>query len=336
MRQFGLAFLGAGLALASFGYLAFLAMRQPDIPHWALDRKYSDPRSDFFEAPCGSHIHYRDEGRADGPAIILVHGYCASLHTWEAWVDRLSAHYRLISIDLPGHGLTRTPPGYRIDRSSFGGVIDAAAAHLGLDRFTLVGSSMGGAAAWDYARRRPEKVQALALIGAAGWTPRSNQDMCEPALLHLMRSPMGPLFRDLDSTPLMRRGLRASFADPGLAVDAMIERYVELSRAPMHRDVQMQLALNGAERLYASAEALGEIRAPTLVMHGAHDRLVPVTDGFKFAMTIPDAQLIVYENAGHIIQEEIPDLSAEDLHAFLEVALAREAAPLDEDRRIAA
>jgi pimeloyl-ACP methyl ester carboxylesterase len=319
MRQFVLAFLGAGLALA--GFYTFFAFRLPDIPHWVLDRKYADPRSSFFEGPWGSHIHYRDEGRADGPAILLVHGYCASLHTWEPWVERLASHYRLISIDLPGHGLTRTAAGYRIERDSFAAVIDAAAAHLGLDRFTLVGSSMGGAAAWDYARRRPERVEALVLVGAAGWTPSEDEDIGDPAVLRLLRSPLGPILRDLDSTPLMREGLRASFADPNLALDAMIERYVDLARAPMHRNVQMQLALNASERLYASAEILQGIQAPTLVLHGEEDRLVPVEDGWKFATAIRDAQLIVYESVGHIVQEEIPDESAEDVHAFLQEAL---------------
>jgi pimeloyl-ACP methyl ester carboxylesterase len=321
MRHFGLAFMGAGLALASFSALALFPFRQPDIPHRILDRKYSDARSAFFAGPCGSQIHYRDEGRADGPPLMLVHGYCASLHTWEPWVERLAAHYRIVSIDLPGHGLTRTAGGYRIERDSFAEIIDAAAEHLGLDTFAIAGSSMGGAAAWDYAARRPEKVAALVLVGAAGFTPKSDQDFGETAVLDLLRSPMGPVLRDLDSTPLMRRGLRASFADPSLVGDGMIERYVALARAPMHRNVQMQLALTKSERIAATPEALSAIRAPTLVLHGEEDRLVPVSDGIRFATAIRDAQLIIYEDVGHILHEEIPEQSAEDVHEFLQAAL---------------
>jgi pimeloyl-ACP methyl ester carboxylesterase len=326
MRQFMLAFFAASFALAGLGFLAFFAMRRADIPHAVLDRKYADPRSNFYEAPDGARIHYRDEGNRDGPALVLVHGYCASLHTWEPWVERLGAQYRLISIDLPGHGLTRTPPGYRVGKDSFAGVIEAAAEHFGLDSFGLIGSSMGGAAAWDYARRRPDKVDALVLVGAAGWTPGPDQDFLDPSVQNLLRSPIGPLIRDLDNSSFMRTGLRASFADPELAAETMIERYVELARAPMHREVQMQLALNNKARLYASTEALAAITAPTLVLHGAEDQVVPAGDGIRFATSIRDARLIVYEEVGHIVQEEIPDQSADDLDAFLQEVFSRQAA----------
>src|SRR5258707_209446 len=135
MRQIMLACLSASLALAGLGFFTFFALRRPDIPHAVLDRKYANPRSRFFDAPDGGRIHYRDEGRADRPTIVLVHGYCASLHTWEPWVERLRAHYRLISVDLPGHGLTRTPPGYRVAKHSNAAVIDAVVDLLGLDDF---------------------------------------------------------------------------------------------------------------------------------------------------------------------------------------------------------
>ncbi|MBL8551785.1 MAG: alpha/beta fold hydrolase [Hyphomonadaceae bacterium] len=344
MRHFGLAFMGAGLALASFSAMALFPFRQPDIPHRILDRKYSDWRSAFFAGPCGSQIHYRDEGRADGPPLVLVHGYCASLHTWEPWVERLAEHYRIVSIDLPGHGLTRTAEGYRIGRDSFAEIIDAAAEHLGLETFAIAGSSMGGAAAWDYAARRPEKVAALVLVGAAGFTPRPEQDFGEPVVLDLLRSPMGPVLRDLDATPMMRKGLKASFANPAIVGDAMIERYVALGRAPMHRNVQMQLALARSERIYATPEALARISAPTLVLHGEKDRLVPVGDGIRFATAIRDAQLMIYEDVGHILHEEIPEQSAEDVHAFLQGVLTGQGrldlqqpaeAPAREERRAA-
>lgn len=318
MRQLGWGFMSASVALAGLSVFGLMALRQPDIPHDVLDRKYADPRSAFLEGPHGAKIHYRDEGRRDRPTLLLVHGYCASLHTWQPWVERLRDSYRIVSIDLPGHGLTRTPPRYRVTRNSFADVIEATAEHLKLDRFTLIGNSMGGAAAWDYASRRPERVEALVLVAAAGFTPRPDQDYLHPAVQDLMRSPMGPILRDLDNTPFMRKGLKASFADQGLADDRMIERYVELARAPMHRDVQMQLAINRDERLYASRQNLTRIKAPTLVLHGTHDRVVPVTDGLRFASLLPNSHLIMYEEIGHIVQEEIPEQSVGDLIAFLE------------------
>ncbi len=317
MRRYVLTCFAASLALTGLGFFTYMTLRRPDIPYTALDRKYADARSRFFTASSGVRVHYRDEGALGAPVLFLVHGYCASLHTWEEWAARLAAHYRVISIDLVGHGLTRAPADYRLTRRSFGDIIDATAAHLGLDAFALVGSSMGGAAAWDYAQRNPDRVTALALVGAAGFTPGPDQDIADAAVIDLLRSPMGPLLRDLDNTEFMRKGLRASFSDPRIAADHMVTRYVELARAPMNRALQMQIALNHDTRTYASRDALAAIRAPTLVLHGADDRIVPVADGYRFATMIPNARLIAYDEVGHIVHEEIPEQSADDLHAFL-------------------
>jgi pimeloyl-ACP methyl ester carboxylesterase len=294
MRRLKWAMMPAGLALSGLCLMGLYAMREPDIPHAVLDRKYADERSSYFDGPKGARIHYCDHGRRDGPTLLLVHGYAASSHTWDGWVRRLREDYRIVTIDLPGHGLTRTPRGYAVTRDSFADVIEATARHLRLSRFTLVGSSMGGAAAWDYASRRPDRVEALALVGAAGWTPRPDQNMMHPAVEELLASPFGAFIRDLDNTQFMREGLRASFANASLAEERMVRRYVELGRAPMHRDVQLQLALNKSERLYASPERLARITAPTLVLHGERDRVVPANDGMKFVSAIRDSRLIVY------------------------------------------
>jgi len=317
MRHILFGFTAGCFALAGMGFFALAAFRRPDIPRAALERKYRNPRSFFIEGPEGLEIHCCDEGPRDAPAIVLVHGYCASLHTWEPWVRRLARTHRVIAFDLPGHGLTRTPDDYEITRGSFAGAIDAVTRHLGLQKFSIVGSSMGGAAAWDYAARRPRKVEALVLIAAAGWTPRPDEDVFDAASMHVLRSPFGPLLADLDNGPLLRHGLRASFADPVCASEAMVQRYVELSRAPMNRAVQMQMALNRRARICATPELLAQIAAPTLVLHGRHDSIVPVDDSFRFADAIPNTELIIYEETGHIVHEEAAEESAADVAEFL-------------------
>src|SRR3546814_18954829 len=72
--------------------------------------KYGGPNATFAAGPAGQRIHYRDQGRADGPPIILIHGANASLHKWEPLVKRLGADYRIITLALPGHGLTGPTP----------------------------------------------------------------------------------------------------------------------------------------------------------------------------------------------------------------------------------
>ncbi len=82
------------------------------IPYSTLEARYASPASRYMDLPGGLHVHYRDQGRRDGPVLVLVHGFSASLHAWEPWVQRLSPDYRIVSLDLPGHGLTRAPDDY--------------------------------------------------------------------------------------------------------------------------------------------------------------------------------------------------------------------------------
>ena len=82
----------------------------PDTDPAAMKAKYSSAASQFVDAGGGLTVHLRDEGKRDGPVLVLLHGSNASLHTWEPWVARLGAKYRIISLDQIGHGLTGPNP----------------------------------------------------------------------------------------------------------------------------------------------------------------------------------------------------------------------------------
>jgi pimeloyl-ACP methyl ester carboxylesterase len=300
----------------------YFALKRPDIPYATLATRYENAASRYVELPSGVRLHYRDQGQ--GPTLLLIHGFSASLHTWEPWVERLAtgenriSDYRIVSLDLPGHGLTQAPAGYTATIETLRDEVAAFTQAVGLTRFTLVGSSMGGNIAWQYALAHPEQVEALVLVDASGWQdtrPEANQ---ESPVMQLMRNPsMRPLLRDLDRTALYRAGLQASFANPALVDDAMLARYVEMSRAPGHRDILTQLYLGHSECELASAERLAALRMPVLILHGERDNLVPPEHATLFRDAIPGAELVVFENVGHIPQEERPDESAMALHEFL-------------------
>jgi pimeloyl-ACP methyl ester carboxylesterase len=267
-------------------------------------------------------MHYRDQGQ--GPTLLLIHGYTASLHTWEPWVERLAtgdariSDYRLVSIDLPGHGLTRAPEDFEASIESLRDVVAEFVAAQNLGRFALAGSSMGGNVAWEYALAHPDQVEALILVDASGWEDTRPEANRESPMLQLMRNPtIRPLLLDLDRTPLYRQGLQASFADPALVTDEMLNRYVELSRAPGHRDILTQLYLGWSERTFATAERLAALRMPVLILTGDTDRLVPPEHARQFNEAIPGSTLVVFENVGHIPQEEAPDQSAMAVHEFI-------------------
>jgi hypothetical protein len=95
--------------LAAALIAATLAGCARDIPYETLKAKYANPTSKFVTLENGVNVHYRDQGRADGPPLVLVHGFAANLDTWEPWVARLGDTYRVVSLDLPA--LRPEPPG---------------------------------------------------------------------------------------------------------------------------------------------------------------------------------------------------------------------------------
>lgn len=317
--------------VALLGAGAYFALKRPDVPYETLAAQYESAASRYVELPGGLRVHYRDEGQANGPPLLLIHGFSASLHTWEPWVERLSDEYRVISLDLPGHGLTRAPAGYSASIEAFRNVVHEFARTQGLTRFALAGSSMGGNVAWEYALAHPEQVQALILVDASGWED-TRPEAAEPEVFKLLRNPtLGPIMMQLDSTRMVRQGLEASFYDPALVDEAMLNRYVQLARAPGHREIILQLALGFRERNYATPERLAALNLPVLVLTGDTDRLVPPEHAQQFHDAIAGSQLVTFESTGHIPQEERPDQSAMAVREFLYQVIEGSAlAPLPE------
>jgi pimeloyl-ACP methyl ester carboxylesterase len=294
--------LGRGLLIALGVIVALTAgawflLQRPDIPYATLEARYAYPDSRYMDLPGGPRVHYRDLGPRDAPAIVLVHGFAASVQAWDGWVKALSGSYRVIVLDLPGHGLTRTPPGYVLPANGFEAVVDTLTARLGVSRFTLAGN--------------PERVERLVLVDAAGW-PSTRKSGA--AVFNILGNPLGRrLLRDIEIRPLARQGLHAGYVDPRLVTPALVDRYVDLARAPGHRDI----LLGQRARRIATAEDLSRIHVPTLVMVGQEDKIIPAADGAKFHKAIPGATLILYPGVGHVPMEQIPDRSAADLMAWL-------------------
>jgi pimeloyl-ACP methyl ester carboxylesterase len=247
----------------------------------------------------------------------MVHGLSASLQTWEPWVARLGGHYRIVTLDLPGHGLTRAPAGYRPTTRGYADLVDTLARRLDLGPYVVVGNSMGGAVAWEDALRHRDDVRGLVLVDAAGWPEQRRQHGDAPMIFRVLASPLGRrLLRDVDTRSMAADGLRAAYVDPARVTPALVDRYVELSRAPGHRDIRLSIVTRGPGK--ETRATFKTLNLPTLVMHGMDDRLIPFTDGQAFAATIPGARLVAYPGVGHVPMEQIPDRSAADLKAFLD------------------
>jgi pimeloyl-ACP methyl ester carboxylesterase len=300
---------------------AWLALRGPDIPYADLEAKYLGSASRFVDLPGGFHVHYEDEGDPSLPLLVLLHGFGDSFTTWEGWVRELTPKFHVIRLDFPGHGLTRAPAGYQLSGEGLADFVDAFATKLALPKFAVAGNSMGGGVSWQLALRHPDRIDALILADAAGF-PNEKPPTQVPLAFKILQYPIGrAVLRNIDNRPLIREGLKTDVYDKALITPAIVDRWAEFQRAPGHRAIL--IGVNFGAQTQATADVLGAIKVPTLVLHGESDALIEPASARKFAAAIPGAKLITYPQVGHLPQIEIPQRSAADVAAFLEAQPAR-------------
>jgi pimeloyl-ACP methyl ester carboxylesterase len=311
LKVVGIILGGVAVALAA----AWLKLRGPDIPYETLEAKYADGAAHFVDLPGGFHVHYQDEGDPVSPLLVLLHGFGDSYTSWEGWVRDLKGKFHVITLDFPGHGLTRAPEGYPLSGDGLADLVDAFAAQLALPKFAVAGNSMGGGVAWQFALRHPQRLNAPILVDAAGF-PNEKPPAETPLAFKILRYPLGrALLRNIDNRPLIDAGLKTDVYDKSIITAALVDRWAEFQRAPGHRAILM--SLNPGAFAQASGTALHGIVVPTLVLHGDDDPLIEPASGRKFAAAIPGAKLVTYPHVGHLPQIEIPQRSAADVAAFL-------------------
>lgn len=323
--------LGFLVAVAAVLAVAFFLLRTPDTDPAAMLAKYGGADAKFAEDD-GVRIHYRDQGNPDGPAIVLLHGNSASLHTWEPLVALLGDDYRIITYDHPGHGLTGPSADEDYSANGLMKSLDLIAAETGVDHFILGGNSMGGWVAWRYAVAHPDRVDALILIDAAGMPLGEGEK--EPPLnigFKLLRIKwLRPVIAQITPRSIVEKSLTGTLEDDALVTDEMVDRYWELLRYPGNRHAAA--VRTDVDREMAMADRVSEITAPTLVLWGKEDHLIYATAAGTFDDRIPHSSAIVYENVGHVPQEEVPDRVASDIRTFLDGARLPDASGMETEQ----
>lgn len=316
--------------LAVLAVLAGFFLFEGDIPATIVDAKYSNSESEFLLMENGARVHYRDQGNSQGSALVLIHGAMASLHTWEPWVAVLGEHYRVVTLDLPAHGLTGQVPSSAYGEDAFTSTIDAVADAVGLERFVLGGNSMGGGATWRYALAHPDRVSAMLLIDAVppgDWQGNESEDEAPrddensrsaPMAFSLLRQPwFRAIARYLDPKPLIAQGLRSAYNDSPVVDDILVERYYELiMRKGTRAAIMSRTGSVGADSMRRTD--LSDLSQPTLIMWGAQDSVIPVSTVEIFERSLPNTSTVIYEDLGHIPMEEDPERTAADVLSFLQ------------------
>lgn len=311
MRKLGwaLAALAAGLAIA------FLLFRTPDVPLDELKARYASADSQFLEVKPGLVVHVRDEGARNAPALLLIHGSNASLHTWEPWVQRLSNRYRVVTLDLQGHGLTGPDPAGCYTPACMAETVEAVRERLGIARMAVAGNSMGGAVATRYALQYPDRVAALILVDAGGAPVQSSGP--PPIGFRIARMPVvRNLAAHITPRSVVAETLGKSVSVKSVASETAVTRYWELLRAPGNREATMSRF--AVPRTPWTEADLATLKSkPLLIVWGREDALIPVQAADWFRQVLPQAKIIIYDRIGHLPQEEAPDRSAADVALFL-------------------
>jgi pimeloyl-ACP methyl ester carboxylesterase len=305
------------LALAAVA-AALFAARTPDLPVEALVAKYAPAPSKFVELPSGARVHYRDQGPPNAPALVLLHGSNSSLHTWMPWVSRLSDAFRVVTLDLPGHGLTGPVPGDDYSPDGMVAFVDAFRTKLGLIHFHLAGNSMGGNVSVRYAIAHPDVVNKLVLVDASvinHLLPPDRQPQ-PPIGFRLIRAPViGRIAGVFTPRGIVEKTTRAVFVDQSRVTPEMVDRYYELLLYPGNRRATRLRAEVPVDKTIS--DRLGKVIAPTLILSGQNDTLAPVEAARLLHERISGSRLIEYPSVGHVPMEEIPDVTARDVRAFL-------------------
>jgi pimeloyl-ACP methyl ester carboxylesterase len=304
------------LLLAIGPFLVPIPPLEGTVPPQAL----ADADSQFVEVK-GVTLHTKREGEGK-PALVLLHGFGASIYSWQEVMSPLAEDAYVVAFDRPAFGLTERPlpgepawPGYnpyskeaQVDLTV--GLMD----ELGISRAVLVGNSAGGTVAAETALTYPERVRGLVLVDAAIYTGGGSPAWIRPLLNTPQMRRVGPLLaRRIQSWG--RDFGRSAWHDPGKIPSDYWEHYERPLQAE-HWDRALW-ELTRSSRPSAVSDRLSELTMPTLVITGDDDRVVPTEQSVRLAESLPDAALVVIPECGHVPQEECPDAWLTAVEAFL-------------------
>ena len=310
--------LGGFLALI---FILLFIVCERDRPVEELIPLYANKDSKFMPI-LGMKVHYRDEGiQSDSTPLILLHGMSSSLNTWDSVVIGLKDKKRVISLDLPGFGLTGPSPENAYNFDYYSKFIDSFTTRLKIKRFILVGNSMGGAISWNYALHNPQGLAQMVLVDAAGYPKKGESGSLgftiasTPVINNLL----------LYATPkfLVRKSLETVYYDQARVTDEQVERFHDVAIREGNRAAALQIFKgsfqgNSKRFLNSNVSRIKDIKTPTLILWGDKDNLIGVNNVDNFLKDIKGSKAEIYKNVGHVPMEEAPKATADLINDFIQ------------------
>ena len=299
LRLFGWLLGGVLVLLIVLGIIFYQKDQSPE----EVYNKYSLASSQQI-AIGGVQLHYSDEGnRLDSTPLLLIHGTSSSLRTWDGVTAQLKNQYRIIRFDLPGFGLTGPNPNHDYSTRYYNQVIDSLLAALHVSRVIIVGNSLGGSIATQYAIYQPAKVRGLVLVDAAGLPPAKKT--AGAIGFKLAQMPViNRLLTIITPRVLVKKSLQDAYGDTGKVTDSLTTQYFDMLTREGNRQALVDRMRQGWQE--KNSDFLSNVQSPTLIVWGSKDRLIPVENAELFQQKIKNSQVHIWDNLGHVPMEEDP------------------------------
>lgn len=271
-------------------------------------QELADEDSLFVEVE-GLQVHYKLVGQGD-PTLVLLHGFGASVFSWRKVMAPLAEVGTVIAFDRPAFGLTDRPmPADWGEQNPYSPEAQADLTvslldEMGVEKAVLVGHSAGGSIAVLTALRYPERVQALVLEDAAVYRHGGTPGWLRPLLLTPQMRRVGPLMVR-SAVRWSEAAIRTAWDDPNKITMELVSGYRKPLQAENWDRALWELIL-ASHPLEVEAQ-LGDVSAPTLVITGEGDRIVPSDQSVRLDAELPNAEMVVIPACGHVPHEECPE-----------------------------
>ncbi len=308
------------ITLLVTGLFAITLFTIPDKSRSEIIAKYADENSIFLPLRNGQTVHLKDEGPRNAQTLLLLHGANASLLAWDGWATELVQKYRIVRVDLPGHGMTGPAPDGQYSSTAMDLFISEIIDKLALENPILGGNGMGGRIALHYALTKRQSLGGLVLIGADGLKRDKNDTY--PLLHRIYASPLLiKLTRYITPYGVIRNNILATYGTPIGVTDAMVAQHYDMLLHSGNRQATID-RLNSEAGQEPLDIYLGSIVTPTLLLWGEEDSFVPLKYGKRMHAYIFSSQMISYPGNGHVPMQTTPQLSALHVDQFIREEIA--------------
>lgn len=300
------------LILLSFFALAYIIPFPQNI--------YRSPESfntnGTFKTIDGIKIHFEDYGNKDSEAIVFIHGFGGSTKNWKKTIPSLSER-RVVAIDLPGFGLSEKKLDFNYSHSNQVKIINLILEELGIHKVILVGHSMGGNVVTYFSMVYPEKVEKLILVDPAIVEEQSNIPFNNLLSFHPFVQVGRQILQRVVTRENFKNLLLSAYYQKELVDDNLVNEYFRAIEIKDWDSALLGITRDGNNKL---PKNISTINFKTLIIWGEFDTWILPEKGRDLDNRIPNSELIIIKNSGHLPMEEAPDEFNSILNNFVKAS----------------